>query len=230
MKESLSKLLQLISLKLLFSVVSFLIVLYIFAAVAHEIFLEREDELDRNVFQFLDTYATNELIEVMRIFTFFGKPEFLIPAYVFMISVFLVLKKRNYAIEIGIIGATSTVLLFGLKKFFQRDRPDIPIFEHLPGYSFPSGHALLSFVFASALIYLLWRSEMSNATKWSLSVLLIIFSLMVGISRIFLRVHYATDVIAGFCLGYAWVILSLWVQRRFINKRRLEKVRLDSSD
>lgn len=230
MKERLSKLLQLISLKVLFSVVSFLVVLYIFAAVAHEIFLEREDELDQNVFQFLDSYATHEIIHVMRFFTFFGKPEFLIPAYVLMIILFLVLKKRNYAIEIGIIGTTSTALLFGLKKFFQRDRPDIPIFDHLPGYSFPSGHALLSFVFVSALIYLLWRSEMSNAWKWTLSIFLILFSFMVGISRIFLRVHYATDVIAGFCLGYAWVILSLWVQRRFINKRKLQQFTHDPSD
>ena len=230
MKERLAKLLQLISLKLLFSVVSFLVVLYIFAVVAHEIFLEREDELDRNVFQFLDSFATQEIIEVMRFFTFFGKPQFLIPAYLFMIILFLVLKKRNYAIEIGIIGATSTALLFGLKKFFQRERPHIPIFEHLPGYSFPSGHALLSFVFVSALIYLLWRSEMKNAWKWTISILLILFSLMVGISRIFLRVHYATDVIAGFSLGYAWVILSLWVQRRFINKRKLQQVTHDPSD
>ncbi len=229
MKERLAKLLKLISLKLLFSVVSFLVALYIFGIVTHEIFLEKEDELDRNVFQFLESFATHDLVQVMKFFTFFGKPEFLIPAYIILIIIFLVRKKRNYAIEFGIVGATSTILLFGLKKLFQRNRPDIPIFEHLPGYSFPSGHALLSFVFVSALIYLLWRSQLADKWKWTLSLLLVLFSLMVGISRIVLRVHYATDVIAGFALGYAWVILSLWIQRRFINKKQLQQVTHDKS-
>jgi len=58
---------------------------------------------------------------------------------------------------------------------------------------------------------LLWKKNMKTAWKWIISILLILFSIFIGISRIVLRYHYASDVLAGFCIGYSWVILSLWL-------------------
>jgi len=218
-RQRLRDLFKVISLRLAFTVLSFVLALYIFALLTNEIFIDRNHVFDKKVFQSLWKYTTPEVIGFMNGVTFFGKPEFLIPAYLFLIGVFIIFKRKKYAIETAIIGVSSTALLFGLKKLFARERPDIPILSEIRGYSFPSGHALLTFVFCSLLVYLIWSSHIKDWMKWSISTLLILFSLLVGISRIVLRVHYFTDVVAGFCLGYAWVIIALWVQRRFMKMR-----------
>jgi membrane-associated phospholipid phosphatase len=89
----------------------------------------------------------------------------------------------------------------------------------LTNYSFPSGHALSSFIFCSLLARLAWKSNWSPLMKWVVTVCLLSFSLSIGISRIVLRYHYASDVLAGFCLAFAWVLFSFWLQNKF--KRKL---------
>ncbi|MEI6946298.1 phosphatase PAP2 family protein [Paraflavisolibacter sp. H34] len=212
--------------KLLVSVASLLAALYIFAAFAHEVFLEKEDELDVHVLRWLKDRFSDGTFNLMRFFTFFGKPHFLVPAYMTLIGLYLARGKKAIALEIAITAVSSTLLLFGLKQVFRRDRPHLPIFEHLPGYSFPSGHALMSFVFCSLLIVLIWRDHWKDGWKWTLTIFLILFSLVIGISRIILQVHYASDVICGFCLGYVWVFLSFWLLRKMERKmgdRKKEK-------
>lgn len=221
MREKLIKILQQVSLRLLFATVTFFIALYVFALVTDEVIFDKEKEFDDAVFHLLRDDLTPGLIRVMRFFTFFGKPDFLIPAYLLLILYFGLRRKRQYAIETAIMGGSSTVLLFGLKALFQRKRPDFPLLEELSGFSFPSGHALLMFVFCSMLIYFVWNSHMQKGWKWFLAISLLLFSLLVGISRIILRVHFASDVIAGFALGYAWVIVGLWVQRNYMNHKKL---------
>ena len=109
--------------------------------------------------------------------------------------------------------------MFGLKEFFHRKRPDLPLIRTLDNFSFPSGHALSSFIFCSVLVYLVWKGGLYTAWKWALSVLLILFSISIGISRIVLRYHYASDVIAGFCLALAWVIFSLWLEKKLTSRK-----------
>lgn len=222
MKEKLIHIIKQLSLRVLFSVVTFIGVLYLFGLVTEEVIIDKDEKFDAAVFHFLADDLSPGLIRVMRFFTFFGKPVFLIPAYILLVFYFALRKKKQYAIEVAIMGGSSTLLLFGLKALFQRQRPHLPVLKELPGFSFPSGHALLVFVFCSVLIYLVGNSRLKPVWKWTFAVLLLLFSLVVGISRIVLRVHYATDVIAGFCLGYAWVLLGLWAQHHFLNhKNRL---------
>lgn len=218
MKEKLIHIIQQLTLRVLFTVITFIVVLYLFGLVTEEVIFDKDHEFDAAVFHFLADNLSPGLIRAMRYFTFFGKPVFLIPAYILLVLYFALRKKRQYAIEVAIMGGSSTLLLFGLKALFQRQRPDLPVLEDLPGFSFPSGHALLMFVFCSVLIYLVGNSQLKPFWKWTFGVLLLLFSLVVGISRIVLRVHYTTDVIAGFCLGYAWVLLGLWIQHHYVNR------------
>jgi undecaprenyl-diphosphatase len=77
------------------------------------------------------------------------------------------------------------------------------------GLSFPSGHAFMSFSFFGLLIYIIYE-EMKNVwLKWSLIFLICCLILSIGLSRIYLRVHYASDVIAGLCMGFIWIVISL---------------------
>lgn len=221
MREKPVHILQQLSLRVFFAVITFLIALYIFGVVTDEVFIEQEDQFDHAVFHLLADDLTPGLIRVMRFFTFFGKPVFLIPAYIVLVIYFLIRRRNQFALETAIMGGSSTLLLFGLKALFQRKRPLGPILKHLNGYSFPSGHALLMFVFCSVLIYLIWNSHLKKVWQWTFTTLLLLFSLVVGISRVILRVHFASDVIAGFCLGYAWVLFGLWVQHRYMNHTKL---------
>ena len=207
-----------ISGRVAFGILSFLLAVYIFGAVAHAIFHHNAKELDEIVFGYLAGHTTKDVVQWMRVLTFFGKPHFLIPAYLLLIFIYLWKKQKGLAGEIGIVGATSTAVSFGLKFLFQRDRPDIQVLDYLGGYSFPSGHAFLGFIFCSLLIYLIWKSALPGGMKFAIGFFLFLFSIAIGISRIVLRVHYASDVLAGFALGYAWVLVFFWMREKRLSR------------
>ena len=214
-KKKIQKLLGLISLELTVVACLFIGALFLFALIAHEAVYENEDVFDKKIFTFLASYANEGFLEVMKFFTFFGSIQFLLPAYILLVLYFFIKKKYRYCIDISIISITSTGLMFGLKELFHRQRPDLPLIKSIAStYSFPSGHALSSFIFCSIVIDLIWESASGRVWKWLFSILLLLFSFTIGISRIVLKMHYATDVIAGFCLGIAWVIISFRVIKK----------------
>ncbi len=85
-----------------------------------------------------------------------------------------------------------------------------PLLAGAMGFSFPSGHALMSTTFYGLLIFIVYENVKNKLLKWTLIVALCLLVLFIGISRVYLRVHYASDVVAGFCVGTTWLLLSLW--------------------
>ena len=113
--------------------------------------------------------------------------------------------------DIFSIAVTSTIVMFGLKTIFQRQRPLDPLLHAVPGFSFPSGHAFMAVAFYGLLI---WLSAHNVINKWlqrAVNSSLVLLILGIGFSRIYLRVHYATDVIAGLAIGFVWLSFCLWV-------------------
>src|SRR5678810_1097061 len=88
-------------------------------------------------------------------------------------------------------------------------RPDIPVIEKVGGYSFPSGHALIGVVFYGLVIFVIWHEVKQKWLKIALTIFFVLFILLISFSRIYLRVHYASDVIAGIAVGFIWLVLSL---------------------
>jgi len=213
-KKSVRSFLKNLPLKFLAIAALFLGALLMFGFITHEVLFEKDDVFDNRIIDILSPYATESSIRVMRFFTFFGSGNFLLPAYILLTGYYAVKRKKVLAINIALIAFTSYALSFTAKRIFQRARPNLPLIEALKTYSFPSGHALSSFIFCSILIYLLWRVRLHLLWKWTLSVFLFLFSITIGISRIILKMHYPTDVLAGFCLGFAWVILSFYILNR----------------
>ena len=116
-----------------------------------------------------------------------------------------------------VIALGSLGLMLMLKLIIHRARPADPLLKMVRGYSFPSGHALMSMVFYGLLIYII-RHELKNRLVGGvISIFLMFLILMIGFSRIYLRVHYATDVIAGLAIGFIWLFLSLGVINRINN-------------
>lgn len=96
----------------------------------------------------------------MQAFSFLGAHTFLIPANLTLIAWFLFIKKhRWYSIKVPVIAFSSLLLMFCLKFIFQRNRPLTPLLAEAKGYSFPSGHALMSLTFYGLIIFLVWQKE-----------------------------------------------------------------------
>lgn len=121
----------------------------------------------------------------------------------------LVIRNLKRALEIGVIGLGGFAVNYFMKLSFHRVRPPHPLIEPLSNFSFPSGHATSGFIFYGLLVYLIWKTGMHRPYKYLAGLVLIFFALLIGFSRVYLRMHYPTDVVAGFCTGVAWLSLSI---------------------
>src|SRR5215831_18919236 len=177
MKKLFREIIVEIEIKTILIALLFLVSIFLFGYLAHEVVGENENGFDNKAFHFFAQFNSPEFINVNRVFTFFGSSYFSIPAYIILLIILFISGRKTEGINIAIVAITSTALMFGLKEYFHRKRPDLPVIRSLHNYSFPSGHALSSFIFCSVLIYLIWKGGMKNAWKWILSVLLILFSI-----------------------------------------------------
>jgi undecaprenyl-diphosphatase len=202
-----------------FSVVAasvlFILALSLFSVLAHEVVIEKEDWFDSKVFFFLNNYTTPFIIKLSRLLTFFGSGTFLLPAYAVIIILLVYKKRKTDAVDLAILVITSRLLTYVLKNVFSRPRPGSPLFKDTFTYSFPSGHTFSSFVFFSVIAWEIWRSRMATKWKWVCITGCTLFSLAIGMSRIILRYHFASDVLAGLNLALAYVLLFFWLQKKW---------------
>jgi len=205
-----------ISLRFLVVAAIFFLSLFLFVAIANEMVLENENTLDKVAFHDLAAIVSPSTTNLMLFLTFFGSIYFLIPAYLLLIGYFLLFKKtRRLSLDVAAVGISSTIILFFLKDIFHRHRPYDPLVANVNGWSFPSGHSFCSFTFFGLLIYILWNQPINSALRWTLTVLFFLFACAIAFSRVYLHVHYASDVIAGFFLCILWLSISFWVMKKF---------------
>lgn len=148
-------------------------------------------------------YKSDILTNIMKIITFLGSALSIILLTVLLI---IVVKGKRNKILILINVIVTTLLNQLLKNAFQRGRPIDSIIEEF-GYSFPSGHSMVSMAFYGFLIYLVYRSNIKY--KGLIIGLLSVLIVLIGISRIYLGVHYPTDVIGGFTLSLSYLLLFI---------------------
>jgi len=217
--------LALLSVELLIIWILFFGCIIIFALTAYRIFLLKKDGIDTTVFNFLSSHVSNRHTEIMEAITFLGNHNFLIPANLVLIIYFLVIRKhRWYSIKIPVVAIGGVTMMALLKFVFSRPRPLIPLLEPARGFSFPSGHAMMSFSFYGVLIFMVYENVRNQYLKWGLIIALLFLIFLIGLSRVYLRVHYASDVIAGFAAGFIWVVLSLSIVGRIekYSKRKID--------
>jgi membrane-associated phospholipid phosphatase len=195
--------------ELLILLAAFAVSLFSFIIIAFRVFYLDKTGADDKAFAFARSIVTDNTTRLMEIVTFFGSHYFLIPANLLVSAFFLFTKKSRYSIKVSAIALSSVLIMLGLKLLFNRHRPLIPLLEPARGLSFPSGHAFMSVCFYGLLMIIIWKEEKPHPVlKWTLLLLVIILLLSIGFSRIYLRVHYFTDVVAGFCIGSFWLLLS----------------------
>jgi undecaprenyl-diphosphatase len=136
-------------------------------------------------------------------------------------------QKKKEAILIGVVALISVLSIFLLKDLFHRHRPPSPLIPGVNGYSFPSGHSLSGFTFSGIMIYLISKSTIQPYKKWIYAILLFLFAVLIGMSRIYLRVHYPSDVIGGLLVTTVWLALTFMAILN-VEKRQLRNPALQS--
>ncbi|WP_353021459.1 phosphatase PAP2 family protein [Mesorhizobium sp. M1403] len=131
----------------------------------------------------------------------------------------LIAGKRRYAVLVAAAVAGGEAISTLLKVAFDRQRPDLIHTTRVFTASFPSGHAMLSAVTFLTLGVLLAKANPDRRAKAYFVSLAVFLTVMVGLSRVYLGVHYPTDVLAGWCVGSAWAILC-WSAVQWIEQRR----------
>jgi undecaprenyl-diphosphatase len=198
----------------------------IFLKLADLVVDEETDAFDRAVFLAFrvagnpaETIGPAWLPAVMRDITALGGVAAVTLIVLFTATYLLLVGKRGAAVLVlaSVIG--GTVLSQALKWWFDRARPDLVPGIVLPAdASFPSGHAMLSAVTYLTVGALLTRVEATRRARIFFILVAVVMTVLIGISRVYLGVHWPTDVLAGWCLGAAWALLcwlvALWLQRR----------------
>ncbi|MDB5203858.1 MAG: phosphatase family protein [Ferruginibacter sp.] len=202
---------KLLSIELGIVLLAFLSSCGIIVFLVKRVFYDRKENFDNRVFAYLKQHVNEQNTGLMQVFTFFGSHYFLVPANLLLMAYAAFYKKdRWFAIKTASVAVSSLLLMFSLKFFFNRKRPLSPLLGEVPGLSFPSGHAFMSFTFFGLLIYMVNKKTDHPLLRWLLIFFFLAMIAMVCISRIYLRVHYATDVLAGLSLGMIWLVISLW--------------------
>ena len=135
---------------------------------------------------------------------------------VLTILLFILIKNKKIGLSIFSNLVIITILNQLLKRILQRPRPtEYRIIEET-GYSFPSGHSMVSMAFYGYLIYLIYKHVKNKYIKWMSIVLLSALICSIGISRIYLGVHYTSDVLGGFLISISYLIIYISAINKFL--------------
>ncbi len=150
--------------------------------------------------------------ELMKNVTLLGSTFGIIGVFLFSLIIFRNrIKSILLTLNLGFIG----ILTFILKNSFKRIRPVSSIITNPTSFSFPSGHTLFAVGFYGLIIYFIWQTHAPKFTKYLLTFIISMVIIFIGISRIYLNVHYFSDVIGGAVLGILSVILFINIYRNW---------------
>ncbi len=185
-----------------------------FLALAEDVFHKEIMNGDIIGYKVISTVLISDFTTpIAKFITNFGGAIFLI---ILTIALFIVIKNKKVGLSIIINLIVITVLNQILKHILQRPRPtEFRIIEET-GYSFPSGHSMVSMAFYGYLIYLIYKYVKNKNVKWISIVLLSILICSIGISRIYLGVHYTSDVLGGFLISVSYLVVYTLIVNRFL--------------
>lgn len=191
-----------------------LICLILFFALAEDVFNHEIMNGDIIGYKFVSTYLIhNSLTPIIKIITWFGSATCFLSLTLIL---FIVIKNKKIVFLIGTNLIVITILNQILKFILARSRPTEFRIINETGYSFPSGHSMVSMAFYGFLIYLIYKNIKKKNLKIILISILSLLIVMIGISRIYLGVHYTSDVCAGFLISISYLILYISLTNKFI--------------
>lgn len=194
------------------------ILIVVFAILAYFVTKNEILSIDISFYNFVSKYIINDFwTPIFKVITKFSGTIILI---VIAILLFIFIKEKKIGlailINLGMAPLTNQII----KQFFRRPRPALEyrLIEE-SGFSFPSGHSMTSMAFYGFLIYLIYKKVNNKVLKWFLISLLSLLILSIGFSRIYLGVHYFTDVCAGFIEAICYLIVFITVFKKVVHEK-----------
>jgi undecaprenyl-diphosphatase len=164
--------------------------------------------VDANVNSWAVSIQSTAFTQIAKIIHY-GFGIFVLPPITLLIAGYLLYKRyRNYALLLVGTMLGDVVIVEILKRLIHSSRPLNGIIQET-GFSFPSGHATAAVVLGGLLTYFIWQHFKSRNVKILSGVLLILISLVIGFSRIYLNVHWLSDVVGAYSLGIFWLTFSI---------------------
>lgn len=185
----------------------------IFIKIKGETIVEIISTIDTSIYNVIIKLMSTNITFVMTVISHLGSAVTLITLAIG----FILLLKNKKDSRFIILNLILVFLLNRLLKFIiARPRPEVLKLVKAGGYSFPSGHSMISFGFYGFLIYLVYKNIKNKKIKYPLMIFLSAIILLIGISRVYLGAHYATDVIGGFVIGFIYLIVFI----KYLYKRK----------
>ncbi|MBS5806708.1 MAG: phosphatase PAP2 family protein [Firmicutes bacterium] len=197
-----------------FSIFVVVLCLILFSIICYGVLSYDSLVIDTKVYSFIINNIMNDgLTPILKAITELGGVAFTVLAGVL---IFMFCKKNRWFITIDLVGVTLVNQV--IKHIIRRPRPNVLRLVEESGYSFPSGHSMVSMAFYGIIIYLVYKNVSNKYLKWILIILLSLLILSIGFSRIYVGVHYFTDVAGGFLLGLAYLIIYINIYNKRIGK------------
>ena len=197
-----------------FSIFVVVLCLILFGIICYGVLSYDSLVIDTKVYSFIINNIMNDgLTPILKAITELGGVAFTVLVGVL---IFMFCKKNRWFITIDLVGVTLVNQV--IKHIIRRPRPNVLRLVEESGYSFPSGHSMVSMAFYGIIIYLVYKNVSNKYLKWILIILLSLLILSIGFSRIYVGVHYFTDVAGGFLLGLAYLIIYINIYNKRIGK------------
>ena len=185
-----------------------------FLAIAEDVFNKEIMNGDIIGYKLISTFLISDFATpIAKFITNFGGAIFLITLTIVLL---VLIKNKKIGISIFSNLVIVTILNQLLKAILQRPRPTEYRIVEETGYSFPSGHSMVSMAFYGYLIYLIYKYVKNKYIKWISIVLLSILVCSIGISRIYLGVHYTSDVLGGFLISMSYLVIYISAVNKFL--------------
>lgn len=174
------------------------------------------NNFDLSIYNFIYGFNSPGLTMFMRVISSLGSAIVIITA---LLCIFLLFKDKKIFLQFFTLTIVTKVINHIIKIIVKRERPNVLTSISVEsGYSFPSAHTMISTVFYGFIIYLIMKNVKNKKIKNISIISLFIIIFLIGISRIYLGVHYATDVIFGFLFGF--IILFIFINLIYKKSRK----------
>lgn len=195
------------------------IFLVIFLAMLGIVLFDKNLVFDNTIYNFIIGFRSSILDNVFKFITCLGNPI----TVIIVVLIFIIVFRNKDSFLLTISALDSVILNTILKYIIRRDRPSQLRLISETGYSFPSGHAMISVCVYGFLFYLAYSKIKNKYLRFFICLLLGILILGIGISRIYVGVHYPSDIIAGYSLAIIEVILLVQLKDLIKIKKDDEK-------
>ncbi|WMM25611.1 phosphatase PAP2 family protein [Tissierella sp. MB52-C2] len=164
---------------------------------------------DVKIIEYVHNNTIPGILKFMRFISFVGSANFLLPVTAMIIS-YTLIKKKYYISKLLLLSTLGSYILnFILKQIFHRTRPIEYFLVKQGGLSFPSGHSMVTMSLYSTIAFLLAKKVKDKGKRRLIYTISFVMICLMGISRIYLGVHWPTDVIGGYLMGYVFYCLSI---------------------